>query len=160
MQAVQISDTGCVFCLPWIVEHFVRNPAGHGVGCTNLLVVPICKWIRRPLRKISGRGLGLVARARGSTSSRSKLWIKLLKLKLAFAGVKLSDFTFARKKSEQLLLMAQGGALYVTMQGAQCSLSIPSPRRPFSWISLGFHQKLRLSELLNRQRSSQMSLLQ
>ena len=20
------------FCLPWIVEHFVRNPAGHGVG--------------------------------------------------------------------------------------------------------------------------------
>ena len=29
------------FCLPWIVEHFVRNPAGHGVGCTNLQMDPV-----------------------------------------------------------------------------------------------------------------------
>ena len=28
------------FCLSWIVEHFVSNPAGHAVGCTNLQMDP------------------------------------------------------------------------------------------------------------------------
>ena len=118
--------TLCGFYAPWIAEHFVSNPDLRCcccccclvVGCWLLvigcwllvvgcwlLVVPICKWIRRPLRKISGRGLGLIARARGSACSRSKLWIKLLKMEHAalprfslpaFATVKLSDFTIIR----------------------------------------------------------------
>ena len=84
----------CVDFASWIVEHLLTR-----CMCSNLQMDPA------PAQEDLRQRIGAHSkRAPGSTSSRSKLWIKLLKMEPpaarislpAFAGIKLSDFTFVR----------------------------------------------------------------
>ena len=96
------------FCLPRFVEQSWR---GHTVRWTNLQMDPAAA--QEDLRQRIGPLL-YQARARGSTSSRSKLWIKLLKMEPAaprfslpvFARVKILRFHICSQKILQLLLIA------------------------------------------------------